>query len=795
MKVSLRWLEEFITLPTSDPDELARVLTMLGHEVEGVERLEADWTDVVVGEVSRIAPHPDADRIRVCHVDMGDGPDQIVCGAWNFEAGARVAVARPGAVLPGGFEVGRRQIRGVTSNGMICSERELGLGDDHTGILVLVDKPDLGRPLSELVELPDVVFDVAITPNRPDVMSLAGIARDLGAHYSVPWQVPERALATVSGETRIRVEVQDPEGCRRFTAREITEVVVAPSPLWVRHRLVKAGVRPISNVVDVTNYVMLEVGQPLHAFDADTITGQVLVIHPARAGERLTTLDGETRDLDSEDLIIYDDAGPTSMSGTMGGARSEVTSGTTRVLMEAASWDPPTIMYMARRHDLRSEASTRFERGVDPNLTDLANRRACALVAELTGGRVLEGGVDEIATPAAPVTVVLRLGHVEQLLGPGFTVEEVRSILERLGMEVVGDDPLEVVVPTFRPDISRPADLVEEVARIHGYDHFEPTLPTGSAGGLDPSQRRLRRLRDVLAGLGLSQAINLPFVAVPDLGALGLATAPEGLLTVKNPLHEEESKLRPSLLPGLLNAVRRNLSYGAGDVALFETGKVFSTVPDSQDPRLPTQVDRIAWVVVGRIGPEAIEMSGLAADGAVSLGIWARIATEMGVDSALTPVAAPGHHPGRTAEVSVDGTVIGLVGELSPAAARSWDLPGRVAVAELDLDPLIQPVPPVFGRSPSVFPHVDFDLSFVVSDETLSADLIAATTMAVRGMVESVRVFDLFRDPSLGEGKKALAIRYRLRAPDRTLRPEEIAGHRQAMIEAATAIGARLRGG
>jgi phenylalanyl-tRNA synthetase beta chain len=790
MKVPLRWLQEFIDLPIADPDELAEIFTSLGHEVEGVEAIETGWSNVVIGKVLEVEPHPDADRIRVCAVDTGSGPTQIVCGAWNFEAGAQVAVAVPGAVLPGGFEIGRREIRGVESNGMICSEAELGLGEDHTGILVLDTEEELGRPFADLVELPDVVFDLAIGPNRPDAMSMMGLARDLAAYYGSDFRIPDASFERVApGSTTLTVEIADPSGCRRFVARELVGVEVRRSPLWMRHRLAKTGIRSISNVVDVTNYVMMELGHPLHAFDADTIAGERLTIRRASRGEELETLDGETRELSTDDLIIYDADGPTSMSGTMGGARSEVSDRTSRVIMEAASWDPPTIMYMSRRHGLSSEASLRFERGVDPDLADLANRRACRLVAVVAGGDVLEGGVDEIAADIGPTTVDLRMADVDRLLGAGLVPDTVVGILTRLGMAVDGIDPMTVTVPTYRPDVSRPADLVEEVARIHGYDRFEATLPSGPAGGLDPRQRRQRKLHSTLTGLGLSQAISLPFVGVSDLESLGMPPDTP-LLTVKNPLREEESKLRPMMLPGLLSALRRNLSYGASSVMLFEAGRVFRAEPDPSDARLPAQPERLAWALVGNLGPGG----GLSADGAASMAVWRALSRSMGVSARLEKDIAPGFHPGRTAAVIVDGRIIGHVGELSPKAARAWDLPARVAVGELDLDPLLEPVPPAPGRTPSVFPHVDFDLSFVVDEAMPAAVLIDATVGAAGDLHESARVFDEFRDASLGAGKKALAIRFRLRADDRTLVSGDIASVRQEMIDAATARGAVLRG-
>ena len=795
MRVPLRWLGEFIDLPGDEIDEIVYALDMLGHTVDGVERLEAGWSEVYVGKVLDITAHPDADKVRVCQVDSGEGSTQIICGAWNFETGASVAVARPGAVLPGGLEIGERTIRGVESHGMICSERELGLGSDHAGILVLDDDPEIGVPFADLVELPDVVLDLEITTNRPDALSLRGVARDLAAWFGGSHRVPPVALATVEGATTVGVEIADPTGCRRFTAREIRGVSVGKAPLQMRHRLHKAGIRSISNVVDVTNYVMLELGHPLHAFDAGSIVGDRLVVRRAKQGETLITLDDVERELSPDDLVIYDEDGPTSMSGTMGGARSEVIDSTSRVLMEAASWDPATIQGMWRRHDLRSEAATRFERGVDPNLADVANQRASAMVAALTGGKVLEGAVDVIAVPTEPVEIEFSVAYVERLLGPGFTSARVKEILESLDMVVDGDEPMTVTVPTFRPDVTRPADLVEEVARIHGYDKFESTLPTGPAGSLTPEQTRQRELMRALVGVGLTQAMSLPFVGSEDLDALGRDTEESSLLTVANPLHDEESKLRPTLLPGLLRALRYNQSHGISSAAMFEIGKVFHPVPDEDDPRLPLQHDRLAWVVTGDVGLEILGVGARAADADFSLGLWRHLARELDIEAELRQASIPGLHPGRTAEIVVAGETVGHVGELTPSAAAAFDIQGRVAVAEIELAPLIAPVPPVQVIVPSTFPPVDFDLSFLIDLDAPAMALLTASTEAAGGLVENARVFDEFKGESLPAGKRAIAIRYRLRAPDRTLETAEITSIRQAMIEAGEAVGAALRGG
>ena len=792
MLLSLRWLQDFIDLPTTDVAELSYALDMLGLTVDAVEHLTADWDEVYVGTVQQITPHPDADRIRVCQVDSGEGTTQIICGAWNFEEGATVAVARPGAVLAGGLVIGERTIRGVNSSGMICSERELGLGEDHAGILVLDDGLALGRRFAELVELPDVVFELDIAPNRPDALSLVGVARDLAAYFDIEYQVPEVELSPVAGRTAVTVDIEDPSGCRRFTAREIRGVEIGQAPLSVRHRLHKVGIRSISNVVDVTNYVMIELGHPLHAFDADKISGDHLVVKRATADETLKTLDGTMRQLHPDDLVIYDDEGPTSMSGTMGGARSEVSDSTVRVLMEAASWDPPTIMHMWRRHDLRSEAATRFERGVDPNLADIANQRASAMVARLAGGEVLEGAVDEVAVHIEPTVVDLSIDEVERVLGPGFTVAGVTAILTKIGMDVEGSDPMRVAIPTFRPDASLPADLIEEIARIHGYDKFEPRIPTGPAGGLSVEQQRARRLMTSLTGAGLHQAINLTFTSPESLAPFGLDAS--GLLTVKNPLREQESKLRPSLLPGLLGTIRYNQSHGRHSVAIFEVGTVFSSEKGDLDPRLPKETQRVAWAVVGDVGLAGLDGGSAEADGPYSLALWRHVADALGLDATVEPDAPEGFHPGRTAWILIDDVPVGHVGELAPASAAAFDVEGRVAVAELDLDPLIHEVDPVQVAGPSLFPHVDFDLSFLVSSSTPAGSIVDITKAAGADLVEATRVFDEFRGEGVGEGMKAIAIRYRLRAPDRTLDASEIGPIRQGMIDAAAEAGAELRG-
>ncbi len=799
MKVSLRWLEDYIDLPTRDPEDIRVALASLGHEVEGVERLEADWTGVVVARVLTVDPHPDADKVRVCTVTTGGDPIRVICGAWNFEADAVVAFAQPGAVLPGGFEIGVRTIRGVESNGMICSERELLLGDDHAGILVLEPDAPVGAAFSDYVELPDVVFDLSITPNRPDAMSMVGIARDLGAYYGVAMRPPVPQPVTTPGAPSTRITIEDAGGCFRFTARELDGVAIGPSPLWMRRRLRVAGMRPISNAVDVTNYVMLELGHPLHAFDADRVAGDALVVRRAHDGETLVTLDGVERSLVTEDLVICDADGPTSLAGTMGGADSEVGNDSRRILLEAASWHPPTIMWMSRRHNLRSEASARFERGVDRELPLLASARAAELLLETGGGTLLDHAIDVVAVPFERPRIELSRYEVTRTLGPGLPPEHVAGLLRSIGLDVEGDDPLIVTIPGFRPDLERPIDLIEEVARLHGYGEFPDSVPTGFGGGWTPEQRRARTLRAAFVGAGLDQAVHLSFIGKADLDAFGYPGEhpARSVVVVKNPLREEESMLRTTLLPSLLASARYNLSHGADSVGLFEVGKVFFARPDATDPRIPDQPDRVGFVLVGGFGDRSLADPPRPVDFHTGSAVWRTVARRLGLHFELEPAGHPGFHPGRTADVVVTGSdqtrhVVGVIGEIHPRTAAAYELPGRVVAGELDLDRLLAPVPLTQLSTPSTFPPVEFDLAFLVEPSVPADALLDATTEAAAGLVERAFVFDEY--VGLEAGRRSLAIRYVLRAADRTLTNEEVAPVRGRMVQAAEAMGAELRG-
>lgn len=793
MKLPLSWVKDFVDLPTDDPYELAEILSGLGHEVESIDLLEPDFRGVVVARVSSIRPHPKADKVRLATVDFGDTELEVVCGAWNFDEGATVAYATVGSVLAGGFEVGKRDIRGVTSPGMIASERELGLSDDHEGILLLDDGLALGSDLLEHLPLPDAIFDLSITPNRPDAMSVLGIARDLAAKFDGPIRMPDVELAESQPAITATVEVEDTDGCRRFVVREVRNVDVRHSPLWMRYRLRAAGVRPINNLVDITNYVMIELGQPIHGFDLDLVKGESLRVHKAPAGSKLQTLDDIERDLSPNDIVISDAGGIVSLAGVMGGASSEMGDSTTRVLIEAATWDPPSILYTSKRHDLRSEASARFERGVDPSLPDLATMRVANLLQTHASGEVAAGKVDVYPDPVEPVTLTLDPAHIEKLLGFAIDEPTAADLLTRLHMEVDDGNPLSVTVPTFRPDIERPVDLIEEVARLHGYEHVPATVPFGVGGGLTPRQERERKMRSLLVGMGFTEANILSFMASDALETLALPSGDRrrSTIRVKNPLSAEEEVLRTTLLPGLLKALAYNRNHDAGPAALYEIGRVFFAEQSDQYEKLPAQPHHLAFVSTD--SPLSMTLgSRVGVDARFATATIRRIAHLMGVGLELRQEPVAGYHPGRTARVLIDGRVVGVVGEVHPAVVKSYGLDGRVAAAELELSPLISEQSWWEFRTPSTFPPLSFDLAFELGAEVSAAGLIEVIGEAAGDSLELAAVFDEY---DLGSGRKSLATRIDLRAVDRTLTDEEGGAVRRQIIEAVeTELDGKLRG-
>jgi phenylalanyl-tRNA synthetase beta chain len=786
MRVPLSWLRDFAPFD-ADPAELAATLSRLGLVVEGVERVGEGLDQVVVARVLETLPHPRADRVQLVDVDAGDGVVRVVAGAFNFGPGDLVPLVRPGARLPGGPEIGRREVRGEWSDGMLCSGAELRLSDDHSGILVLPTEAPIGAPLAEALGIrPDVVFDVEVTPNRPDALCMAGVARDLAAGLGLPFAVPEPPPVDGPGDPGVTVVVDSPDLCPRFTATRLDGVGIGPSPAWLATRLTLAGMRPINNVVDVSNYVMLELGQPNHPYDLDRLPGHGLLVRRAAEGETLVTLDEVERRLSFDDCLICDAEGvPVGIGGIMGGASSEISATTGTVLLEAAWFSPLAIARTSKRLALRTEASIRFERGVDPAGTERSVARFCQLAAEAASATPTGAMLDVRSDVPSPKRVVVRTSRVNAVLGTALSAEDVAGYLEPIGFSSAagagapGD--LTVDIPTWRPDCEREIDVVEEVARHHGYDRVARTLPLTAAvgGGLSPYQRDRRRVREVLVGAGLSEAWSNSFLAPDDLARAGL---PTDAVRVENPLAQEESVLRTSLLPGLLRALVTNQAHRNPDVALFEIGHVF--LPPPAEVELPREPEHLALALAGRPATEATAL-------------WRRLVDSLALETVkFEPTTAPGLHPTRTASLHAGAIRLGVLGEVDPDVLAAHSLAAPVGWFEVDMGAtLAAPRRPRVYRPVSRYPSADIDLAFVVEDGVAAADIELTLRSAGAELLEDLWLFDVFRGPQLGEGRRSLAYRLRFAALDHTLDEDELAAARTRCIKAVeSAFRASLRG-
>ncbi|MGI5374108.1 phenylalanine--tRNA ligase subunit beta [Streptomyces sp. CA-251387] len=837
MRVPLSWLREYVDLPATETGrDVQAKLISAGLEVETVEQLGADLKGpLVVGQVLTIEELTEFKKpIRFCTVDVGTAngtgePQELICGARNFQVGDKVVVVLPGAVLPGGFEIAARKTYGRVSHGMICSTSELGMGDDGThGIIVLPPETEVGKDAIELLELVDEVLDIAVTANRGDCLSIRGVARETAIAYGLPLRDP--ALLDVPGPNAFGypVQVSDPIGCDRFTARTVTGLSPeARSPIWLQRRLQKVGMRPISLAVDITNYVMMELGQPLHAYDRKLVQGTIGV-RRAEEGEKLVTLDGVERKLHAEDLVITDERGPIGLAGVMGGANTEIAdhddveNATTDVVIEAAHFDQVAIARTARRHKLSSEASRRFERGVDPAAAAAAAQRTVDLLVLLAGGTA-EAGVTEVVTPSGPHTITTPADHPDKVAGVVYGRETVVRRLQEIGCDVYGQDELIVTVPSWRPDLLEPNDLAEEVIRLEGYENLPSTLPKPPSGrGLTHRQRLHRRVGRVLAGAGYVEAPNYPFVSEQVFDQLGLAADDPARRVVKlvNPLNDEEPALRTSLLPGLLGALRRNDGRGSHDLALFETGLVFQpreqqgtaghlTVdrrPTDEEIAalnavLPEQPRHVAVVLAGAREQAGWWGKGRPADWADAVEAARLVAREAGAELSLRAGQYGPWHPGRCAElaITVDGAerVVGHAGELHPRVLKALGLPARTCAMELDLDALEQ-VGDGTPQAPSIstFPVATQDVALVVDKPVPAAEVEAALREGAGELLEAIRLFDVYvNDEQLGDGKKSLAYALRFRAGDRTLTVDEASAARDAAVAlAGERTGAVLRG-
>ena len=793
MRAPLSWIRDFTPVEAS-VDDLVHALNQLGLEVDAVEAPGREVLGVRVARILDVVPHPNADKLRLADVDFGDGQTRVVCGAPNIVPGMVVPFAPSGATLPGGFTLERREIRGEVSDGMLCSAKELGLGDDHSGILALDPEAELGADVRGVLGLDDVIFDLAITPNRPDAMCIVGVARELAAHFGLPLTVPEPVVPRDAGITAtVPVTVEAPDRCPRYLAWTAA-VTMGPAPAWMQQRLVKAGIRSISNVVDVTNYVLLEHNQPLHAFDLDRLAGPGIVVRLAVDDEQVTTLDGVERTLDATDLLICDGArAPQAVAGIMGGGDSEVSHSTTRILLESAYFERMGIARSSKRLKLRSESSARFERGIDPDGVARAAARAMELLVEVAGARVAADLVDEYPQPAARPRIHLRTSKVNGVLGTALTDTEVLDALAPLGIEVSGSgDRIEAVPPTFRPDLEREIDLVEEVARRVGFDAIGRTVPKPEhqVGGLSHQQADRRATADALVGAGLAEAVTIPLVSPEAAARFGEETP----VQVANPLRSEESVLRPTLLPGLAAVAAHNAARGQGDVGLFEMGRVF-VAPPTPDT-LPTERESVAGVLVGTVRRTPIEPD-RPVDVYDAVDLVRTVTDVLGIAAVrLEPAVLPGFDPEASARVYAGERGVGVVGALAPAALAAAAVPGPAVAFELDLDALSGAVRVDRQfRTPSSYPPSVIDLAFVVDDAVRAAEIGATLGTAAGDLLEDVRCFDEFRGEQLGAGRRSLAFALRFRAPDRTLTNAEVDDLRIRCIDAvARAHGAELRG-
>jgi len=797
MRLPLSWLREYA--PTDlEPRALAQRLAMTGTEVErvtthGVAALE----NFVVGRVLTAEPHPDADRLKVCTVDIGDGePKQIVCGAPNVAAGQTVGVARPGSVMPDGTTLRAAKLRGVVSDGMILAEDEVGIGTDHAGTMVLDDGLQIGSPLLDAIPIADDVLELEITPNRPDCLGIYGLAREVHAATGSaikppPWaDDPHPAGDQIDG---VSIEVRCPDLCPRFTARVFTNVTIGPSPRWLKARLMAAGQRPISNVVDITNYVMLLTGQPLHAFDLDRVQGQTLVIRRANDGEDVETLDGQTRTLTSADIVIDDAGGPTSIAGVMGGARSEVSDDTTRVLMEVATWDGPTINRTSTRLGLRSEASGRFEKGLAPEQCLDAQAVAAKLMVELCGATALPGTID-VGGPGPDAAVIrLRERRVESLLGAPVESLQQRKILNALGFDTDSrDDGLDVTVPYWRRnDVTREADLIEEVARIDGVDELPTTLPPRRAvraAGLTHAQRVRRRAEDVLIGCGLHEVAGWSFTEPAVLDRLRLpADSPmRDVVVLENPMSSAQSIMRPSILGSLLDAAARNIARDQRDLALFESGGVYRNAADGNGdgPRLADEHHALAALLCARDGADFFAIKG----------VLAAVLDAVRVGWSVSARSWPFLHPGASAAVMAGEEPLGFVGVVHPLVARAWDIEQPTAAFAIDIGKVAAVAPEVTGfRELPAFPAVKRDLSLSLGDDVAAGDLVATIERAGGKLLEAVEIFDVYAGEQAGAGRTSIALHLEFRASDRTLSDDEVDGLMEKIRAAVGELGAQLR--
>jgi phenylalanyl-tRNA synthetase beta chain len=798
MRVSLNWLREYVDVPVP-VDELAHDLIMLGLEIVAIERPGAELTNIYTGKILSIDPHPDADKLVVCMTDIGKPePLQIVCGAKNMNVGDIVPTAVHGATLAGGFEIGRRKMRGVESQGMMCSARELGLGDDHTGLLILDPTTQVGQDAIPILGLDDVILDLEITPNRGDWASMIGVAREVAALLATCVRMPEIRIEE-SGPPAAQlssVTIENDDLCPRYIGRVLTGVKIAPSPQWLCRRLIASGQRPINNVVDITNYVLMETGHPLHAFDYDLLKENRIVVRTPRPGETITAIDGQVRGLTPDMLIIADGQVPVAIAGIMGGQDSEVGETTTRVFLESAYFKPVSIRKTARALGMQTEASTRFQRGADPEMTLYAVNRAAMLMQQVTGARVAPGLLDEYPRRVFPKEITLRYRRADLLLGTATPPVTQRAILENLGFAILesSEHSCKVRTPSWRHDATQEADLIEEIARLYGYDKIAVSLPKTRQSGmvLSPYDAPVRALRRFLVGQGLTEFFNWTFSCPEDVRRCRLDDACLNMVTLQNPLSEKQATMRSSLIPGLIAAVSRNVRHGATNVMAFELGPVY--VPDP-NRLLPKEPIRLGIVLSGFAGEKHWSLPQQPLTFYDLKGYGEAVLDHFAAPCAFEEAEFSHLIAGQCARIVSEGGVLGSLGQVRDEILKDYDVQQPVYLLEIDLEPLLaRPRAAPQFQPPPIYPPSRRDMAVLV-DVTVPAGALRATVTEAGGkLLKSVGIFDVYVGKQVPEGKKSVALSLVFQSEERTLTDEDTQQAWDRILKKLqAAFGAELR--
>ncbi len=801
MLVSYKWLNEYLDLSAITPKELADKMSVTGIEVEGIDVPEEGLKKIVVGEVTACEPHPDSDHLSICQVDIGEEITQIVCGAPNVKSGIKVIVALPGSRITGNVKIKKGKMRGQVSNGMICSLQELGYGDSvipkeyAEGIYYLPADAEVGKPVFPYLDMDDHLIELSITPNRADALSMRGVAYEVGAIYRQTPSFPPFELHEVetAAASKINVTVEDQADTPAYQIRIIEDVTIAPSPQWLQNRLMNEGIRPINNVVDVTNYILLLFGQPLHAFDYQKLNSQEILVRRGKEAETLVTLDGESRTVSGDDIVITNGQVPVALAGVMGGLDSEITATTTTVALEAALFDPLAIRLTSKKFNLRSESSARFEKGINQATVAAACDAAAVMIAELSGGQVLKGAVEGATVDVAPVSVAITLDRINRYLGTKIDQAEVEEIFAALGFTATLDnETYHVSVPPRRWDISIEADIIEEVARIYGYDRLPSTLPSGEtvAGRLTHEQMLTRKVRTILEGNGVSEAIS--YALTTEDKAQQFTFTSSQVTRLDWPMTEDRAVLRLNLIAGLLDDLAYNLARKNSNVALYEIGRVFKQAGDSKK-ELPTEVNHVSIAVTGNVHNKDWQSQAQKVDFYHVKGILENLFDQLGLTKRITYIQTnqlQEMHPGRTAMIQLDQQVIGFVGQVHPTAAKAYDVT-ETYVAELDLDQLLQDTSAqTVYQTVSKYPAVNRDIALLLSETTTNQTVNTVIVESAGRFLQDVRLFDVYQGKNIESGKKSLAYSLTFANPEATLTDEEI---NQAMAKITKNLEEKLQ--